>query len=113
LESNIRKISALRNTTTDKVKTNNNTRKQRNKMGIRKDRKELRQHSAELIKQARVKNNCSQMKLAALLSVSQPLVSSWECGKVTASIDDLVAIEQALEIPAGQLLNAVAYPSVA
>jgi hypothetical protein len=40
-------------------------------------------------------------------------VSSWECGKVTASIDDLVSIERALEMPAGELLLAVAYPSVA
>ena len=82
-------------------------------MGIRKDRQALRTHSAQLIKQARAKHNCSQMKLAELLSVSQPLVSSWECGKVTAAIDDLVAIERVLDMPAGELLLAVAYPPVA
>ena len=76
-------------------------------MGTRKDRQELRNQSAEVIKRARMKTNVSQTRLAELLGVSQPLVSSWECGKVTAGLDDLCAIENVLGIAKGELVLAV------
>jgi len=82
-------------------------------MGTRKDRQELRNQSAEVIKRARNKTNVSQTRLAELLGVSQPLVSSWECGKVTAGLDDLVAIEKVLGIVKGELVLAVIYESEA
>jgi len=53
----------------------------------------------------------SQTRLADLLGVSQPLVSSWECGKVTAGLDDLCAIEDVLGIVKGELVLAIIYHS--
>jgi len=82
-------------------------------MGTRKHRQELRDRSSEVIKRARNKTNVSQTRLAELLGVSQPLVSSWECGKVTAGLDDLVAIEKVLGIVKGELVLAVIYESEA
>ena len=82
-------------------------------MGTRKHRQELRDCSSEVIKRARNKTNVSQTRLAELLGVSQPLVSSWECGKVTAGLDDLVAIEKVLGITKGELVLAVIYESEA
>jgi ribosome-binding protein aMBF1 (putative translation factor) len=79
-------------------------------MSARKDRQELRTRAAVLIKEARRKDNISQMRLAELCGVSQPLVSSWECGKVTPNIDDLVAVEEALHIEEGTLVLSIAYP---
>lgn len=76
-------------------------------MGTRKDRQELRNQSAEVIKRARNKTNVSQTRLAELLGVSQPLVSSWECGKVTAGLDDICAIENVLGIVKGELVLAI------
>ena len=78
-------------------------------MGTRKDRQDLRNQSSEAIKGARTKRNVSQTRLAELLGVSQPLVSSWECGKVTAGLDDLVAIEDVLGIVKGELVLAIIY----
>ena len=79
-------------------------------MSARNNRQPLREKAALLIKQARAYENVSQMKLAELMGVSQPLVSSWECGKVTPAIDDIVAIEKALCLEQSSLLFAVAYP---
>ena len=76
-------------------------------MGTRKDRQELRNQSAEVIKRARNKTNVSQTRLAELLGVSQPLVSSWECGKVTAGLDDICAIEKVLGVVKGELVLAI------
>jgi len=47
--------------------------------------------------------------MADLLGISQPLVSSWECGKVTPGIDDLARIEQVLGVERGSLFVAIAY----
>ena len=80
------------------------------KMSARRDRNDLREIAATVIKQARQLENVSQMRLADLMKVSQPLVSSWECGKVTPSIDDIVGIETALHLEQGSLLFAIAYP---
>jgi transcriptional regulator with XRE-family HTH domain len=80
-------------------------------MTARKDRKDLRLRASGMIKGARQARNISQMQLASLVGVSQPLVSSWECGKVTPGIDDLVGVEQALEIPKGSLIIGIAYPT--
>ena len=54
-----------------------------------------------------MKTNVSQTRLADLLGVSQPLVSSWECGKVTAGLDDLCAIEKVLGVVKGELVLAI------
>jgi transcriptional regulator with XRE-family HTH domain len=80
-------------------------------MSPRKNRKELRTVTAQLIKQARTIENISQHKLALLMGSSQPLVSAWECGKVTPGIDDIVNIEIALNVEQGSLLFAIAYPN--
>lgn len=80
-------------------------------MSARKNRKDLRTTAAEVIKQARSLQNISQNKLATLMNASQPLVSAWECGKVTPGIDDIVAIETALDVEQGSLLFAIAYPT--
>jgi ribosome-binding protein aMBF1 (putative translation factor) len=97
------------NTLSDRVNANT-PRKKAAKMSARKDRQELRKRAAVLIKDARRKDNISQMRLAELCGVSQPLVSSWECGKVTPNIDDLVAVEEALQIEEGTLILSIAYP---
>ena len=81
-------------------------------MGQRKHRQDLRDRSANMIKQARMKDGVSQTRLAKLLGVSQPLVSSWECGKVTAGLDDLCAIEKVLGIKDGELVFNIAYERV-
>ena len=78
-------------------------------MSARKNRTSLREVAAIKIKEARQLTNVSQMRLAELMEVSQPLVSSWECGRVTPSIDDIVGIEIALHLNAGTLLSAIAY----
>lgn len=80
-------------------------------MSARKDRKEIRSRASTAIKEARQIKNVSQMQLASLVGASQPLVSSWECGKVTPGIDDLVSVETALDLPAGYLIMGIAYPS--
>lgn len=80
-------------------------------MSARKNRKDLRVMAAEVIKKARTLDNISQNKLAVLMGASQPLVSAWECGKVTPGIDDIVAIETALNVEQGSLLFAIAYPN--
>lgn len=79
-------------------------------MSARKIRTDLRLIAANEIKKARALTNVSQTKLALLLGVSQPLVSSWECGKVTPGIDDIAAIETALNFTQGKLLFVIAYP---
>lgn len=78
-------------------------------MVARRVRRDLRSKAAVQIKKARALTNVSQIKLAELLGVSQPLVSSWECGKVTPGIDDIARIEIALNFPQGELLFAIAY----
>lgn len=80
-------------------------------MSARRVRTDLRDSAASAIKKARALTNVSQIKLAELLGVSQPLVSSWECGKVTPGIDDIARIESALNYPQGELLFAIAYPN--
>jgi len=72
----------------------------------------LRGTAAKVIKDARRYGNISQVRLAQLLNISQPLVSSWECGKVTPGIDDVARIEQVLGVPEGSLLMDIAYPDL-
>lgn len=79
-------------------------------MSARKDRNDLRLTAAQVIKDARRLEGVSQTRLAELLGISQPLVSSWECGKVTPGIDDVANIERVLHAPQGSLLFAIAYP---
>ena len=80
-------------------------------MTARKDRKELRERAATLIREARQAKGITQKQLADLVGASQPLVSSWEASKVTPGIDDLVQIETILGLPAGAILMSIAYPT--
>ena len=79
-------------------------------MSARKERNDLRLSAAKVIKNARTLAGVSQIRLAQLLVISQPLVSAWECGKVTPGIDDVARIEQVLDTEQGSLLFAIAYP---
>lgn len=79
-------------------------------MGVRKQRTDIRDSAGKAIKEARQYSNVSQVRLAQLLGVSQPLVSSWECGKVTPGIDDVARIETVLNYTEGELLFRIAYP---
>lgn len=78
-------------------------------MAIRKNRQAIRSMAASQIKAKREGSTISQLALAKMIGVSQPLVSAWERGKVAPSIEDLVNIEQALELPKGDLILSVAY----
>ena len=69
-----------------------------------------RQVGAEVLKNQRKNSSVSQSELARRLGVSQPLVSSWESGRITLGVEDIVAIENALEIEEGSLLMPIAYP---
>jgi transcriptional regulator with XRE-family HTH domain len=80
-------------------------------MSARRNRSGLRGVAAKTIKEARCRENVSQMRLAKLLDISQPLVSSWECGKVTPGIDDVARIEGVLGVARGALLLSIAYPT--
>lgn len=70
----------------------------------------LRKNAASVIREQRSAAGVSQVELAKMLDVSQPLVSAWECGKVIPCLDDLVAIEGALRQERGSLIMRVAYP---
>lgn len=50
------------------------------------------------------------MELARRLGVSQPLVSSWECGRLTPSIWDITRLESVLSTEQGEMLLQIAYP---
>lgn len=78
-------------------------------MSARRNRAQLRGNAAKVIRDARTLGNVSQVRMADLLGISQPLVSSWECGKVTPGIDDLARIEQVLGVDKGTLFVAIAY----
>lgn len=79
-------------------------------MSARKERNDVRSAAAKVIKDARQLEGVSQIRLAQLLGISQPLVSAWECGKVTPGIDDVANIERILDTEQGLLLFAIAYP---
>ena len=70
----------------------------------RKQTAELKQAAASAIRDARSSAAVSQVELSNRLQVSQPLVSSWECGRVTVGIDDVLNIEAALGLSRGSLL---------
>ena len=59
---------------------------------------------AKNIKKFRESKHFSQEKLAELLHYKQQQVSNWERGLRTPSIDDLLSIAEALEVPVGDLL---------
>lgn len=52
----------------------------------------------------------SQMELARRLGISQPLISSWECGRLTPSIYDVTKLEMVLGTNNGEILLQIAYP---
>lgn len=65
--------------------------------------------SATVLLTARMTAGISQRELSKRISVTQPLISSWEKGKSLPSINYLVAIESALESVKGSIIMAVAY----
>lgn len=69
-----------------------------------------RDAAASVILKYRSLEGLSQTELARQLGISQPLVSSWECGRVTPSIVDIRNIEQALRTEQGEMLFQIAYP---
>ena len=50
-----------------------------------------------------------QAELAELLGVGQNTVSRWSTGAATPSLDDLVRIEDACDLPRGQILRHAGY----
>lgn len=74
------------------------------------DVQRIRSSASSVIGKYRKQAGLSQVALAQALGVSQPLISSWECGKVTPSIADIRAIEAVLAIKHGEMLVQVAYP---
>jgi len=69
-----------------------------------------REASAITITKYRLLAGLSQVELARRLGVSQPLVSSWECGRVTPSIIDVANLEKTMETEPGEMLFQIAYP---
>lgn len=65
----------------------------------------------ETIKQNRNRLGLSQIDLADELDVTQPCVSSWEAGKQTPDMKNLVKLETLFELAQGTLLIPVAYLS--
>jgi transcriptional regulator with XRE-family HTH domain len=80
-------------------------------MSSRKTSNQTRLHGAQILKRERTDKKISQSELAKKLGVSQPLVSSWESGRITMSIEDVVAIEQALDYEQGGMLFQIAFPN--
>lgn len=50
------------------------------------------------------------MEMARRMGISQPLVSSWECGRLTPSIWDVTKIESVCSAEPGEILMQIAYP---
>lgn len=61
-----------------------------------------------IIRDARKRLRYSQMELAALLGVKQQSVSQWEAGETLPALGTLVPLEDALELPRGELAVAIA-----
>lgn len=64
---------------------------------------------ATVLLSARMTAGISQRELSKRISVTQPLISSWEQGKSLPSINHLVAIETALESTKGAIILGIAY----
>jgi transcriptional regulator with XRE-family HTH domain len=77
-------------------------------MNIQKNTK-TRQVGAEVLKRERKYKSVSQSELARRLGVSQPLVSSWESGRIKLGIEDAVAIELALDLEPGWVLITISH----
>lgn len=61
---------------------------------------------AHMIKERRKKLSISQARLAKLTGVSRQCVSLWESGAIkTIKVPNIIALEKALRIPNGELLN--------
>lgn len=64
---------------------------------------------AEAINKQRKNAGLSQAKLASELSVSQPLVSHWEHGKLYPAIDHIAKMEKLFGLEPGALFISMAY----
>lgn len=71
---------------------------------------QIRAWAGGVIVKYRELSGFSQMELARRLGVSQPLVSSWECGRLTPSIWDITRLESVLSTEQGEMLLQIAYP---
>jgi len=71
---------------------------------------QIRAWAGGVIVKYRELSGMSQMELARRMGVSQPLVSSWECGRLTPSIWDVTKMESVLSVGAGEMLMQIAYP---
>ena len=78
-------------------------------MSIRKNNQKTRTAGASVLRKERTAKSVSQTELAKRLGVSQPLVSSWESGRITMGIEDVVAIENALGVERGSMLHDIAF----
>lgn len=65
--------------------------------------------SATILKYRKLEG-LSQVQVAGLLDVSQPLVSSWECGRVMPSIKDVRRLEELFNTEPGEMFYQIAYP---
>jgi transcriptional regulator with XRE-family HTH domain len=71
---------------------------------------QIRGWSGGVIMKYRELAGLSQMELARRLGISQPLISSWECGRLTPSIYDITRLESVLGTELGEILLQIAYP---
>lgn len=76
----------------------------------RKSHESTRRNGSGILKAERREARISQKELADRLGVSQPLVSSWESGRIAMSIENVTAIELALDTELGSMLFRIAYP---
>lgn len=69
---------------------------------------DMARHICEAIKNAREVAGLTQRRLAEMLNVTQPTVHAWEVDR-EPSLDQIAAIEAALELRRGQLLRDAGY----
>lgn len=72
---------------------------------------QIRAWAGGVITKYREAAGMSQMELARRLGISQPLVSAWECGRLTPSIWDISRLENVLSSERGEILLQIAYPN--
>jgi ribosome-binding protein aMBF1 (putative translation factor) len=75
---------------------------------IRNSRADTRRVASQAISTARKDASISQSGLSQRMGVSQPLISSWENGRTCPSIEDVVAIEKALQLNPCDLVTKIA-----
>lgn len=74
---------------------------------IRNSRVDTRRAASVEISNARKSAGISQSGLSQKMGVSQPLISSWENARTCPSIEDVIAIEKALQLQQGSLAMSI------